>query len=54
MKKLRATKKAQTELTEEEKVFYNFLLAVNLDKDQKKFFKLKAEELMLIAEEYEK
>lgn len=53
MKKLKATKKAQLELCEEEKIFYNFLLAVNLDKEQKKQYKVKCDELTKLADEYE-
>ena len=52
MKKLRATKKAITELEGEEKLFYELLLVLSLDKDQKKKINMLQLELDGIALEY--
>ena len=52
LKKLKVTKKAVNELEGEEKMFYDLLLAVNLDKDQKKESNIHFQELDGIVEEY--
>lgn len=54
LKKLKATKKAAKELTDKEKLFYFFITSVDMDKEQKKMFKLKSEQLSLIIDQYDK
>lgn len=52
MKKLKATKKAMSELEGEDKLFYELLMALNLDKEQKKQMKVHSNELDIITEQY--
>lgn len=54
MKKLRATKKASSELEEKEKLFYEFLTSLNLSREQKRLLKGNALQINEISFEYEK
>jgi hypothetical protein len=54
MKKLKVTKKAQNELEGEEKLFYELLVTMDLDKDQKKKSNILLNELDCISEQYKK
>lgn len=52
MKKLKSTKKAAYELNDQDKLFYEFLVSIGLNKDQKREFKERCEELDVISEQY--
>ena len=54
LKRLKATKKASNELSDPEKVFYNLILAIDLDKEQNKMFKLKNKEMSNLLDQYER
>lgn len=47
------TKKANDELSDKEKIFYGLLTTLDLDKEQRKMFKLKVKELENITDQYE-
>jgi len=53
MKKLKATKKAASELNEKDRLFYTLLTTIDLTKEQKKLFKIKSEELNNIVGQYD-
>lgn len=52
LKKVKATKKALAEMQPDDKLFYQFLATLDLDKDQKKIFNDKCDELDKIAKKY--
>lgn len=52
MKKIKCTKKALSELKEEDRLFYEFLIKIDMDKEQKKLFKEKSVELEAITQKY--
>lgn len=52
-KRLKMTKKANDELSDKEKIFYGLLTTLDLDKEQRKMFKLKVKELENITDQYE-
>jgi len=54
IKKLKATKKAATELSEEDRLFYEFITKINLTKEQRRLFKGKTEELEEISLKYKR
>ena len=54
MKKVLATKKAISEMSEEDKLFYEFLAKIDFTKEQKKVFNDQSEELWIIREKYYK
>lgn len=53
MKKLKATKKAEKELSGRDEIFFGLLLALNLDKDQKKKILESQTEMQGIFKEYQ-
>lgn len=52
MKKIKSTKKALSEIKEEDRLYYEFLVKLNMNKDQKKVFKDKSIELESITQKY--
>lgn len=52
LKKVKATKKALAEMEPKDKLFYEFLAKLDLNKEQKKIFNDKCDELDKIAEKY--